>query len=306
MKHAQVTVLGAHSALPAKNSYPTAQALQMQGHLFLIDCGEGTQRQLRKAQIKFSGIHRIFISHLHGDHFFGLIGLISTYQLMGREAPLFIYSPKGLKKIINLQLAYTCHTSSYPIEFIELNSSAPEKIWEDDTISVQTIPLKHRIYANGFLFKEKSKSRRLNILEIEKYPEITYKQYMALKNGEDVFLSNNQKIENSQLTLDPAEPLSYAFCSDTAYNRKIVEQIQGVNLLYHESTFLDSEAHRAAITGHSTAKQAAMIAKEAQVKKLLLGHYSQRFPDIKSFEREAQKIFYKSEAAKTLGKYLIE
>ncbi|WP_103327295.1 ribonuclease Z [Bacteroidetes bacterium endosymbiont of Geopemphigus sp.] len=305
MKHAQVTVLGAHSAFPAKNSYPTAQALQMKGHLFLIDCGEGTQRQLRKARIRFSSINRIFISHLHGDHFFGLIGLISTYQLMGREAPLSIYSPRGLKKIIELQLVYACYSSSYPIEFIELNSLTSEKIWEDDTISVQTIPLKHRIYTNGFLFKEKPNPRRLNVREIKKYPEITYKQYVALKNGEDL-LSNNQKIENTHLTLDPPEPLSYAFCSDTSYHRGIVEEIQGVNLLYHESTYLDSEAERAAITGHSTAKQAAMIAKEAQVKKLLLGHYSQRFPDIKKFEREAQKIFRKSEAVKTLRRYLIE
>lgn len=301
----KLTVLGCHSSIPTKNFHPTSQIFEMRGHAFLIDCGEGTQVQIKRAKIKFNKISHIFISHLHGDHYFGLIGLLSTLQLLGREKSINIYSPKGLDEIINCHLKWSGGRINYPIIYNELLSNYSETIFEDDKVTIFTIPLKHRIQTNGFLFKEKNKEKKLNINEIKKITDIKISDYINIKSGKDFVMNNGKIILNSQLTYPMSNPYSYAFCSDTMYYPDIINQIQGVDLLYHESTFLNVEKDRAEMTGHSTAYQAAMIAKEAGVGKLLLGHYSNRFSDINEFKIEAQKIFFNTETTEPLKNYSI-
>ncbi|WP_185864455.1 ribonuclease Z [Blattabacterium cuenoti] len=305
MKKSSLTILGCHSSIPTKIFHPTSQILEMKGHYFLIDCGEGTQVQLRRTKIKFNKITDIFISHLHGDHYFGLIGLLSTFHLLGREKSIHIYAPKGLKEIIDIHFKWSYTKLKYYIKYIELGSNKLEKIMENDNVEVFSIPLKHRIYTNGFLFKEKPSDRKLNIEEIKKIPDIQIIHYKNLKLGKDFKTNDGKIIYNKQLTFNSPKILSYAYCSDTAFHLPIIESIKYVDLLYHESTFLKKEENRAINTGHSTADQAAHIAKEAKVKKLLLGHYSNRFPNIKSFEEEAKKIFFNVEATEALKKYYL-
>ncbi|WP_041936046.1 ribonuclease Z [Blattabacterium sp. (Nauphoeta cinerea)] len=305
MKKSSLTILGCHSSIPTNKFHPTAQILEMKGFSFLIDCGEGTQVQLRKTKIKFNKIIHIFISHLHGDHFFGLIGLLSTFHLLGREKSVNIYAPKGLKEIINVHFKWSYTRLKYCINYIELSSQKLEKIMENDKIEIFSIPLKHRIYANGFLFREKPSNRKLNMEEIKKIPDIKIVNYQNLKLGKDFKTNDGQIIPNKKLTFDPPKILSYAFCSDTSFYLPIVEHIKYVDLLYHESTFLKTEENRAIHTGHSTANQAAHIAKKAKVKKLLLGHYSNRFPNIKEFEKEAKEIFSNVEASEALKTYYL-
>jgi len=286
-----LTILGCHSATPRVNAHPTSQFLEIKNHLFLIDCGEGTQVQLRKYSVRFSKIKHIFISHLHGDHFYGLPGLISTFRLLKRETELHIYAPKGLKKLITLQLKLANSWTEYPLIFHELNSIESELIFEDDTVEVHTIPLRHRVYTNGFLFKEKLGERKLNIAKVSEYPEIEICDYQNLKNGRDFLLSNGEVIKNDELTSAPPNPKSYAFCSDTAFHPEIVPIIKNVDCLYHESTFLNDKEHLTETTKHSTAAQAAEIAKMANVKQLVIGHYSSRYKSKEGFEKEAKTVF---------------
>ncbi len=287
----KLTILGCHSATPRVNAHPTSQFLEIKNHNFLIDCGEGTQVQLRKYGIKFSKIKHIFISHLHGDHINGLIGLVSTFRLLNRESELHIYAPKGLKEIITLQLKLSNSWTHYPLLFHELTSEKSELIFEDDKIEVFTIPLDHRIYTNGFLFKEKIGERKLNMNAIFNYNEIEICDYQNLKIGRDFTLKNGIILKNETLTLDPQKPKSYAFCSDTSFLPKIVPLIKNVSCLYHESTFLKDREELATKTKHSTAEQAATIAKLANVKQLIIGHYSGRYKNIEVFKTEAQEIF---------------
>ena len=293
----KLTILGCHSATPRTSAHPTAQLLEIQNRYFLIDCGEGTQVQLRKHKIKFSKIKHIFISHLHGDHVFGLIGLISTFRLLNRETELHVYGPKGIKEFIVTQLRISESHAGYPIQFHELSSTESELIYEDKKVAVYTIPLNHRVYTNGFLFKEKIGERKLNIAEIKKYPEIEICDYQNLKNGKDFVLKNGDTISNKKLTTAPNKPESYAFCSDTSYKESIVPIIKNVDLLYHEATFLEDKIDLAKTTKHSTAKQAAKIAKQANVGKLIIGHYSSRYKSIKPFKTEAKEIFSNTELA---------
>lgn len=286
----KLTILGCHSATPRVNAHPTSQVLEIRNHLFLIDCGEGTQVQLRKHKVKFSRIKHIFISHLHGDHYFGLAGLISTFRLLTREADLHIYGPKGLKEVITLQMKLADSWTNYKLIFHVLNSKESELIFEDEKVEVHTIPLNHRVYTNGFLFKEKPKERKLNI-EKAKLAKIDKAYYSKLKQGFDVENEEGVLIDNTAVTDDGPKPKSYAFCSDTYYNESIVPIITEVDALYHESTFLDQHEKLAEPTKHSTAKQAATIAKKANVGKLILGHYSSRYDNIDSFKEEAQTIF---------------
>ncbi len=287
----ELTILGCHSATPRVNAHPTAQYLEINSRHFLIDCGEGTQRQMRKYKVGFSKINHIFISHLHGDHFFGLIGLISTLGILNREKELHLFGPKGIKEVINLQLKYSKSYVKYDLIFHELNSKKSELIFEDEKVEVLTIPLHHRVYTNGFLFKEKENSRKLNMSEIIKFQEIEVCDYNNLKAGRDFTLTSGETIQNSLLTQDPKKPMSYAYCSDTSYKSDIVEIIKKSDLLYHESTFLSDKEDLATKTRHSTAKQAALIAKKADVKKLILGHYSSRYKDITLFKKEAEEVF---------------
>ena len=263
----------------------------MEERCFLIDCGEGTQVQLRKAKAKFSKINHIFISHLHGDHVFGLPGLISSFRLLGRETPLHVYGPKGIKEMMETIFRITETHQGFEVVFHELSSKKSEKVFEDNRVEVFTIPLDHRIYCNGYLFKEKPKERHLNMQEISKYPEIEICDYHNLKRGKDIQLSDGYILKNENLT-KPAEPsVSYAFCSDTRYLESIIPIIKNVDILYHEATFLHDLKKMADYTGHSTALEAAKIARKANVKKLILGHFSNRYNDLSVFLNEACEIF---------------
>lgn len=286
----RIYILGCYAATPRTMTNPTSQVLEIKNHMFLIDCGEGTQVQLRKNKIKFSRINHIFISHLHGDHFFGLPGLISTFRLLGRDKEMHIYGPRGIKEAITLLLKLGDSWTNYQLIFHELTSKESELIYEDDKVTVETVPLDHRVYTNGFLFREKLGERKLNIGAIAEY-KIDKAYFRNIKKGKNVILDNGTVIANSELTFDPPKPKSYAYCSDTAYKPDIVEQINDVNVLYHESTFLDSEAHLSGKTKHATAKEAAAIAKSADVGKLILGHYSTRYKSIELFKKEAEEIF---------------
>ena len=286
----KLTIVGCHSASPRYDANPTAQILEVKGHLFLIDCGEGTQVQLRKFKIKFARIKHIFISHLHGDHFFGLVGLISTFKLLGRDASLHVYGPKGIKQAILLQLKLGKTYTNFELYFHELESNQPELLFEDAVLSITTIPLKHRVYTNGFLFQQKPGERILNIQKAKEL-DIDPSYYQKAKQGFDVPDSKGDIVSNAAITFDPAPPKSYAYCSDTAYCEKIIPQISNTTLLYHEATFLQQHAALALKTMHSTARQAALIAKKATVGTLLLGHYSGRYNDYSEFKNQAQDFF---------------
>jgi ribonuclease Z len=292
----KLTILGCYSATPRFDNNPTSQVLEINNHIFLIDCGEGTQIQLRQQKIKFARIKHIFISHLHGDHYFGLIGLISTFRLLKREADLHVYGPKGIKEVITLQLKLSDSWTNYNLYFHELESNESELIFEDEKVEVRTIPLKHRVYTNGYLFKEKPGDRTLDI-EAAKQLKINKAYYNKLKQGFDVENEIGEIISNQTVTFDPPTPKSYAFCSDTVYKPDIVPLISNVTAIYHESTFLDKHEHLCEPTKHSTAKQAALIARDANAGTLILGHYSTRYDNLNSFRKEAQSIFENVELA---------
>lgn len=286
----KLSILGCYSATPRIIAHTTSQILETRGHLFLIDCGEGTQVEIRRHKIKFNLIKHVFISHLHGDHYFGLVGLISTFRLLTRETDLHIYGPKGLKDVITLQMKLADSWTNFKLIFHELTSKSSELIFEDEKVSVYTIPLDHRIYTNGFLFKEKAFERKLNLNKVEDL-NIDKAYYRKLKQGDDVVNDQGILISNESVTFQGHQPKSYAFCSDTAYKEDIIPIINGVDVLYHESTFLESHAHLCEKTKHSTAKQAATIALKANVKQLILGHYSTRYGGLEGFKTEASSIF---------------
>lgn len=292
----KLTILGCHSATPRVHHNPTSQVLEMKGHMFLVDCGEGTQIQLRRSKVKFSRIKHIFISHLHGDHFFGLVGLISTFRLLGREAPLHVYGPKGIKEVITLQLKLGNSWTNFPLLFHELESTIKERIFEDELLTVTTIPLDHRVYTNGFLFCEKQGERKLDVQKAVN-AKIDQSYFTKLKQGFDVENREGSLIPNRSVTFDPDPVQSYAYCSDTAYCPSIVPQISGATVLYHESTFLKPHEYLCAKTKHSTAAEAGKIADAAGVSKLILGHYSGRYEDLELFREEAQTYFKEVELA---------
>lgn len=286
----KLNILGCHSATPTDKTHTTSQVLEVKENLFLIDCGEGTQNQLRHQKIKFSRIKHIFISHLHGDHFYGLVGLISTFRLLGRTADLHIYGPKGIKDVITLQLKLANSWTNYNLFFHELENIKSELIYEDELITVNTIPLDHRVYTNGFLFQEKPGLRRLDKDKLRNY-NIPHYDFHNLKLGRDLVLDDGTELKNEIVSLDPIPIKRYAFCSDTAYNESLVPLIKGVDLLYHEATFLDAHEDLAQKTKHSTAAQAAKIAKLSEVKRLVLGHFSSRYRDKNRFLVEATPFF---------------
>ncbi len=282
-------ILGSNSATPAFGRHPTSQLLTVGQEFFLIDCGEGAQMQLLAYKQKAVRIRHIFISHLHGDHYFGLAGLLSSLHLNGRTEDLRLYGPPGLSEILITQFKYSDTRLQYRLHFREL-AQVREPILETDQLTVETIPLNHRIQCTGFLFREKTGKRRINKQTLP--PNLSHHQLRRLKEGKDLYDAAENLIHtNEQLTLPPRAPRSYAYCSDTGYFENMVEQISGVDLLYHESTFLDDQRERATETFHSTAKQAAAIAKLASVGKLILGHYSSRYRDLSPFLEEAKTVF---------------
>lgn len=292
----KLTILGCYAATPRTLSNPTSQVLEVNNNIFLIDCAEGTQVQLRKSKVKFTKISRVFISHLHGDHFYGLVGLISTFMLLNRENDLHVYGPKGIKEIILLQLKYSNSYTQYNLYFHELESKESQVILEDESVKVTTIPLKHRVYTNGYLFEEKYIHRKLNFDAIEKY-KIEKLYFNKIKIGGNIILDSGEIIENEKLSFPPKPNKTYAFCSDTLYDEAIIPLLKNIDYLYHESTFLETEAKLAEKTMHSTAKQAAQIASKSNVQNLILGHFSTRYSNISLFQEEAQTIFANTQIA---------
>ena len=286
----KLNILGCSSAIPTINRNPTAQLLNVNERFFLIDCGESTQIQLRKYQLNFQRINHIFISHLHGDHYFGLIGLISSMHLLGRKKELHIYAHEELEEIVNLQLKASKTELNYPLFFHPLPENESLIILEDENIRVSNIILDHSIKCCGFLFEEKKSPRKILPDELEKY-NIPNTKINGLKNGADWINDNGEVVPNNLLTKPNNSPYKYAYCSDTRFNNKIIKQIKEVDLLYHEATFMHDLIDRAEQTGHSTTLQAAQIAKQANVKKLLIGHFSQRYKDLNGLLIQTQKGF---------------
>jgi len=300
-----LTVLGSNSALPTSERYPTAQILNVSERFFLIDCGEGTQMQLRKCRINLSKINHIFISHLHGDHCFGLIGLISTLSLLGRRSVLHIYAHEELEKVLTPQLEYFCADLSFPIQYHHLSFENKEILYEDKRVIVESFPLSHRVPTCGFLFREKTKEPNIRKDAIFKYG-LSIREIVAIKNRQPFFDEKGRQVPFDELIIEPPQPRSYAFCSDTKYFRRIIPHIEGVNVLYHEATFMHELKALAKSSGHTTARQAAKIARDAQVGKLLLGHFSSRYKDLKPLLEEAQDVFQKSELVQDGTVYEIE
>ena len=286
----EVSILGSSSATPIYQRHPTAQVLNIHERLFLVDCGEGTLIQLNRYKIKFHRINHIFISHLHGDHYLGVLGLLSTMHLQGRTIPINLFCPPQLKEIIEIQLKYSETILRFPINYYLLDSKNREVIFSDDDIEVSTIILNHRIPCTGFLFKEKPRFRKLIKDQLQKY-SIPVTAYQDLKNGLDYVDQNGRVIANSIVTSDPRKPRSYAFCSDTCYDENILPTINMVDLLYHEATFLSDKEERAKETYHSTAAQAATIAKKANVSRLIIGHFSARYKNLYPLLDEAKEVF---------------
>jgi ribonuclease Z len=300
----ELTILGSNSALPTSNRYPTAQVLEVPGRCFLIDCGEGTQIQLRRNKISFSKIRHIFISHLHGDHYYGLIGLLSTMNLLGVKSDVHIYAPSELKTLIQPQLDFIRGEMSIKPIFHPLNLKKPQTVFESKNIEVLSFPVKHSIPTVGFLFREKPKQANIKKEMIKAY-NIPLAQIKDIKAGADFETEDGRIIPNEKLTTPPPKPKSYAFCTDTAFHPPIAEIINGVDLLYHEATFLEELKDLAGKTLHSTARQAAEMAKLSKASKLLIGHFSSRFKNLEDFKTEAREVFKNTELAKEGNKYVI-
>jgi len=290
MEKFEIDILGCGSATPTTRHNPSSQVINVRDKLFMIDCGEGTQLQLRRSKLRFGRLSHIFISHLHGDHCFGLIGLISTLGLLGRTGDLVIHSVPGLEEILRPEIDFFCKDNPFRVEINSFNPKKSETIYEDRSVTVKTIPLKHRIPCAGFLFQEKEKEAHL-IPEMIDFYNIPIKDRPRIKQGADFVTEEGIVIPNNRLTIAAEPARSYAYCSDTAYNERTIPLIEEVDLLYHESTFAESDAIRAKETGHSTARQAAQIAKLANVKQLMLGHFSARYPDNQILLKEAKEIF---------------
>lgn len=290
MEKFELTILGCGSAKPTTRHFPSSQVLNVRDKLFMIDCGEGTQLQYCRNKLSFNRLNHIFISHLHGDHLFGLPGLISTFNLLSRTADLHVHSPKGLQQMMQPIMDYCNYDMSYQVFFHEFDTNQSAMIFEDRTLTVTTIPLKHRVPTCGFLFKEKEGLRHIRRDMIDAY-EIPIAYINNIKAGADFVLPDGEVIANDRLTTPASKAHSYAYCSDTMYHPQIVEQVRGVDLLYHEATYAAEHETKAQLHFHSTTLQAAQIAKDAQVSQLLIGHFSARYDDENKLLEEAKSIF---------------
>lgn len=297
MEKFELHILGCGSALPTTRHFPTSQVLNVRDKLFMIDCGEGTQLQFRKSYLKFSRLNHIFISHLHGDHCFGLLGLISTLNLLGRTADLHIYSPVGLEELLKPMLSFFNREMTYQVYFHEFDTKVSALIYEDRSLTVTTLPLRHRMPCCGFLFAEKPTPNHI-IREMIDFYQVPLYELNRIKNGADFVTSEGEVVPNARLTTPSAPPRRYAYCSDTIYQPSLVDYVREVNLLFHEATFADSEMQRAKETFHTTARQAAQLAREAAVKSLLIGHYSARYEDENLLLQEAASVFPQTQLAR--------
>ncbi|MDD2995310.1 MAG: ribonuclease Z [Paludibacter sp.] len=299
-----LTILGCGSALPTRQHFPSSQIVEMRDKQYMIDCGEGTQIRMRQMGLKVARLGHIFISHLHGDHVFGLIGLISSFGMLNRTADLHIHAASDLEKILQPQLDFFCEELPFKVIFHHINPRAHELIHEDRSVEVYSIPLKHRVPSCGFLFREKARDRHIRRDMIDFYGIPTWR-IPKIKQGENFETAEGEIIPNEKLTTMPEKPKSYAYCSDTAYSEKIIPIIEGVDCLYHEATFMQNEAVRAKSTMHSTAAQAATIAQKANVGKLIIGHYSARYNHKNGLLNEARAVFEKTIAAEDMSVYEI-
>lgn len=299
----EVTILGSNSALPAHGRHPTAQVVNHHERFFLVDCGEGTQMRLSQLKIKRSKIDHIFISHLHGDHYYGLLGLITSYHLLQRAQPLHLYAPSGLKEIIETHFRYSKTNLLFDLQIHEVNGETAAAIFENDDLIVSTIPMNHRIPCCGYLFREKKHARKILPEKLAEY-RIPPSEIAAIKRGND-FIADGTVIPNAHLTSDPDPSLTYAFCSDTLYHEAIIEQIRGADLLYHEATFMNEAAERAAQTFHSTTLQAATMAKKSNARRLIIGHFSAKYAELEKMLEEARSVFPSTELAVEGEKYSV-
>lgn len=291
-----VTILGSNGAVAAHNRYPSSQIVNYNGRHFMVDCGEGSQFRMNTFGVKWSKLDHIFISHLHGDHYYGLIGLLTTFNLHWRETELNIYGPPPLEEIIKLNFRHSKTELRYRINFRHTKAEGTENIYEDELLSIHTFPLLHRLPTTGFLFKEKQHRRKIIPSKIEEY-QIPYELIKKIKQGEDLVLPSGQIISNAELTIPPSPPRSYAYCSDTAFSTETANYVSEVNLLYHEATFMEEHAMRAAETYHTTSVQAAQVAAQAKAGQLLLGHFSARYDNLEPLVKESQSIFPNSHLA---------
>jgi len=289
-----VTILGNNSAVPAFDRHPTSQVVTLNGENFLVDCGEGTQIQMINYKIRRSRITHVFISHLHGDHYFGLAGLLNSFSLLSRQQELHVFGPSALKEIIEMQLRVADTRMCYPLHFHSI--TGPATLVDNENIEIKCFPTQHRIECYGFSFREKRKPRRL-IIDSVKENNIPLHFYENLRNGEDFVTSLGEVIKNDWLTTKATPGKTYAFCADTRYNESMIEHIRDFDMIYHETTYLDSFGERAYERFHSTTRQAATIAQKAGVKKLLIGHFSSKYDKLDEFEKEAREVFKNTELA---------
>lgn len=299
MEPFRVHILGCGSALPTLRHYPSAQVVELREKLFMVDCGEGTQLQLRRLRVRFTKVSHVFISHLHGDHCFGLIGMISTFGLLGRTARLHVHAHQALEEMLRRQMTLYCHDLGYEVVFHPIDASCREVIYEDRSLTVETIPLSHRMPTCGFLFREKPSLPHIRREMIDFY-QIPTSQIQNIKNGADWTTADGELIPNARL-VEPADaPRSYAYCSDTRYLPDLHRQLQGVSTLYHESTYGEDNLKMAEKYYHSTARQAAMVARDAGAGQLILGHYSSRYEDEQVLLNEARQVFANARLANEL------
>jgi ribonuclease Z len=289
-----VTILGNNSAVPAFNRHPTSQVITMDGNLLLVDCGEGTQIQMINYKIRRAKISHIFISHLHGDHYFGLVGLINSFSLLGHQQELHVFAPHPLQEIIELQLTVAHTTLCYPLHFHTISGEGI--LVDNEKFTVKCFPTNHRIECYGFSFHEKKKARKLNVEKANQL-NIPVQFFDRLKHGEDYTLPDGTVIKHESVTEEPSPGKTYAFCADTKYDETIIPHIAHADMIYHETTYLDALQDRAADRFHTTSKQAALIAKKANVKKLLIGHFSSKYDTLEEFEQEAREVFPDTELA---------
>ena len=290
MAEFNINILGCGSALPTTRHLATSQIVDLRDKLYMIDCGEGTQVQMRRMRVRFGRLAHIFISHLHGDHCFGLPGLISTLGMLGRTGELVVHGPKEVETYLRPVMDLFCRGMEFEVRFNPVDTRSHSLVMEDRSLSVYSIPLKHRIPCCGYLFAEKAKEAHI-IREMTDFYQVPVRCMKDIKQGQDYVTPEGEVVPNSRLTRPAAPPKRYAFCSDTAYNRSIIPIIEGADLLYHEATFAECDLARAKETFHSTARQAAEIARDAHVKRLVIGHYSARYEDLSELHREAEAVF---------------
>lgn len=290
MEPFKVHILGCGSALPTLKHFPSAQVVEVRGKLFLMDCGEGTQIQLRRSRLRFTKVSAIFISHMHGDHCFGLIGMLSTFGLLGRTARLTVYAPEELVAMTKHQMDLFCNDMDYEVDFRVVDTTKQQVVYEDRSLTVETIPLDHRVKCCGYLFREKPTLAHIN-REMADFYHIPVSQFQNIKAGADWTTDEGEVVANSRLTEPAEQPRAYAYCSDTRYLPTLHERLKGVTTLYHESTYGEDNKQKAEKYCHSTAREAAMVARDAGVGQLLLGHYSSRYDDETVLLNEAREVF---------------